>query len=472
MRRPVLVLLLATGLALACAGKSEAPAPELPGASLPVLLPEPTRPAQVLLISVEGLTAAAYDTPAQGAPWMPLLAAMAEAGAWAEGLEPVVPANLAPAHTTLVTGRRPASHGIVANAPIGDRGVREGAVLHASAVIGPTLWSSAREAGQRVASLGWPVTTGAAIDQLLPDLSAAPGRLDVMVQLADASTPALFATFRSVSGGDSRALAPGAIRDAAYVSVACSLMASPETPRLLLLHLSGPGVASHRFGPGSPHTRAAFAAADAELGRLVDCLRDAGRLEVAAFVVAGDRGLLPVHSAVRPNALLAEAGLLTRMPENAGLSEWRALVRSNGGTAFVYARDEASAVQARRLLDTSAARDGVFEVLTAEAMLELGGDPKAWFGLVAPPGYVFEDSASLPRVVASLRRGAGGYLGEDPRLRPGLVVWGAGVRGGVRMPWLRQIDVAPTVARLLGIALPEAEGSAPVGALRLSADRR
>lgn len=47
----------------------------------------------------------------------------------------------------------------------------------------------------------------------------------------------------------------------------------------------------------------------------------------------------------------------------------------------------------------------------------------------------------------------------------GLIAAGAGVQKGLEMPLARQIDIGPTVARLLGITLPLAEGAAMVGIL-------
>ena len=43
---------------------------------------------------------------------------------------------------------------------------------------------------------------------------------------------------------------------------------------------------------------------------------------------------------------------------------------------------------------------------------------------------------------------------------------GRGIRSGVRVPIMRQTDVAPTVARLLALDLGEVEGRALVGALQ------
>ena len=50
-------------------------------------------------------------------------------------------------------------------------------------------------------------------------------------------------------------------------------------------------------------------------------------------------------------------------------------------------------------------------------------------------------------------------------MAPGFVLWGRGVRSGVRVPWMRQSDVAPTLARLLGLPLDSQDGRVLVGAL-------
>ena len=47
----------------------------------------------------------------------------------------------------------------------------------------------------------------------------------------------------------------------------------------------------------------------------------------------------------------------------------------------------------------------------------------------------------------------------------GFVAWGAGIRPGIEIPFMRQIDVAPTVAALLRLELPETDGRVLIGAL-------
>jgi len=463
-RAPRLAALLAPALVACALPGGQAPGD---GGRLPELPPEPGRPALVVLISVAAMTPDRY----RGAdPAMPSVARLAAAGVAAAEVEPVAPAARAPAHATLVTGRRPAGHRVASDRLLGERGVRGEGYTHASQLRGPSLWSVAAAAQRPAAALGWPTTTGAAIPLLLPDVETVRRGSSWLQELADKSTPWLHELAGRLGGAAPGTAGPGPARDATLVGVACEVLASPAAPALLLLELGQAGPALAASGPGAPETARALAGADAEIERLLGCLARAGRLAASAFIVAGDHGAVDVHSALAPNALLEEAGLLSRDERDPALRGWRAIARSNGGSAFVYARSEGDALRARRALEAGAEASGAFRVVSAEELLALGADPEAWFGLEARPGYVFTDGAGAPAEAPTALRGAGGYLPGRAEMGPGFVAWGRGVARGVRVPWMRQIDVAPTVARLLGLVLDAADGRPLAGALNLPPD--
>ena len=55
----------------------------------------------------------------------------------------------------------------------------------------------------------------------------------------------------------------------------------------------------------------------------------------------------------------------------------------------------------------------------------------------------------------------------DAEASVGFVAWGRGIRNGVRLPRVELIDVAPTIAALLGLRLDdEVQGKAILGILR------
>jgi predicted AlkP superfamily pyrophosphatase or phosphodiesterase len=421
----------------------------------------------VLLVSLAGLGADRYR--GASAASMPALAALAKAGVAADAVEGVTPASVYPAHATLVTGALPAAHGITADRVLGSQGVRTLHYSHATRLRAATLWQRSTEAGRSVAALAWPTTVGAEIAMRLPDLEPARGGDTWLGVLADAASPGLLALARAAGGEAPAANAPGPARDQVLVGVACSLLESQQPPALLLLRLSQTEQPLLLHGPGSPEADAAFARADDEIARLFACLRRGPARDSAALLIVGDRGFAPVHSVLAPNAALAEAGLLTPVPglDTTTVTQWSAIARSNGGSAFVYAQKERDAVLARSALENNAARVGSFRVVAAEELLRGGADPEAWFGLEAEPGFLFGDAAQGPWLMPAAVRGAGGYLPSRAEMDTGFVAWGRGLRTRVRIPRMKQTDVAPTAARLLGLDLGEVSGKPLIGALDL-----
>jgi hypothetical protein len=355
---------------------------------------------------------------------------------------------------------------VVADRRLGERGVRSAHYAHASHLQRATLWQRVAESGAGVASLDWPSTRGAAIARLLPDADFVRDR-SWLAQLGDAATPALREFVVGHGGQDPGAAAPGPVRDGALLTLACDLLAGESPPRLLLARLGGSAPALARSGPGSRESALAFEALDRGVRGLLDCLAGAGRLQQLALALVGDHGRAAVHTAIAANVVLAEAGLLT--PAGEGIERWWAVARANGGTAFVYARDERSAVAARLAFASAAERTRAFRVVSAEEMIRSGADPEAWFGLEAAPGYGFRDAARGELLVASTRRGMGGYLPERPEMDVALVLWGSGVRQGLAVPEMAQVDVAPTLALLLGVELDATVGRGLVGLLSAAA---
>jgi predicted AlkP superfamily pyrophosphatase or phosphodiesterase len=460
MRVPA--LLVAVTL-LACA-QDAAPPHAL---TLPALASPAQAPAGLVLVSVAGLSADRYRGVGGQPAAMPTLAALADVGVAADAVRSVAPAARYPAHATLLSDRRPSGHGIVADLRLGEHGVRRTPYWHASHLKASMLWEVASQAGLRVAALGWPSTVGASISLNLPDLEPTRRGETWIGVLEGAAAPRLLALAREAGGGEPAAQLPGAARDSVLVEVACRLLSGPEPPHLLLLHLSQTVLALASRGVDAAETRAAFAAADAGIARLLRCASERGRLERTVFAVVGDHGATPVHTMVAPNVVLASAGLLTPRQVGPDLLSWAAIVRSNGGSAFVYARGGEDALLARTALEEAASRTGAFRVVSAEEMLRLGADPEAWFGLEAEPGFAFGDEARGFLLRPALLRGGWGYFPDRSEMDAGFVAWGPGLGRRLRIPEMQQTDVAPTLARLLGLSLEGADGRVLVGVLRL-----
>lgn len=423
-------------------------------------------PQLVVLVSVAGL-GTRETTGDGGAPAMPRLAALGAKGVVAERVEATVPGTPLPVAATLVTGRVAARHGVTGDLALGDRGIALPAPADHGIPRGRTLWSAATEKRLSVATLGWPGTEAAA-PQLAasfpPAVAVAPERWPAL--LAARTTPVLLDIARPLGAESPEISREGAARDRLLVDLACALVARPGPPALVLLRLAGALPVLVGDGPATAAARAAFERVDQELERLRVCIARTPLRDASALVVAGDSHFASLHTVLSPNAVLADAGLLVPSPSSPlEVLRWSAFVRPSGGSAFLHARDEEDALLARRALEASARASGSFRVVSAEELATLGADPEAWFGLDAEPGFAFGISVMGPVQRPTTERGAAGHLASAGETTPGFVAYGAGIRAGVRYPVLRQIDVAPTIAALLGLALGESDGRPLVGAL-------
>jgi predicted AlkP superfamily pyrophosphatase or phosphodiesterase len=82
-------------------------------------------------------------------------------------------------------------------------------------------------------------------------------------------------------------------------------------------------------------------------------------------------------------------------------------------------------------------------------------------------GCAFGDTAAgeLPFNEKPERKGSHGYDANLPGLPAIFVAWGGGIKPGARLGEISSTSVAPTLARLLGLTLPDAEGQPLTAAL-------
>lgn len=448
MRRPRAILLLVFPLVLALAAA-----------------PQPPPPARhVVLISIDGLRPAdALPAPGRTAK-MPALDALRERGSWAEGVVGQFPSLTYPSHTSIVTGVRPAVHGIPQNTRFAPEG-GGGWYFETSALKVPALWDAARGAGLTTAAISWPVTVGAAIDYLLPETNQAPPGTTWLDLMRRQSTPGLVDAVVERLGG----FEPDANRDYRerdrFSTAAAAVILERHRPNLLLIHLVEADGAQHQHGPGSPEALAALSRVDAAVGAIVGSIEKAGIADDTAVIVTGDHGFYRIHSAFQPNVILREAGLLETDADGRIVS-WHAIAHRSA----IRLRDPSNTALAQRVEGIFRALAdrryrGLFRVVDRAEIARRGGDPDALLFLEPAEGYTTAAGATGEFLVASPRRGDHGYIPDTPAMHTGLVAAGAGIARGVAMPLARQIDIAPTVARLLGFALPQAEGAPMVGVL-------
>jgi predicted AlkP superfamily pyrophosphatase or phosphodiesterase len=80
----------------------------------------------------------------------------------------------------------------------------------------------------------------------------------------------------------------------------------------------------------------------------------------------------------------------------------------------------------------------------------------------AKPGYAFSGGKETDDVIGPVPHpvGAHGYINTDPDMQAIFIASGHGIKKGVTLGDIKNLSVAPTLARLLGVELPKAEAAA------------
>lgn len=459
------LIALALGAALgACRGR-EGPAGAASSASAPAAPAPPASSAgqprpHVVLVSIDGLSAAYLDRPRPEHATTPALIALRDGGAFAP-LRSVWPTQTYPAHTTLVTGVAPATHGIVANAPFDPFHSLGGAWYFYDADIrGDTLWRAARRAGLSVGNSYWPVTTGAPIDWSFPQFWKTKTKEDDQ-RLYDLATPVLRDEVRGLLGALPSESGTDRERAAAGVHIL-----ETRRPDLTLIYLTDLDTMSHHVGPLEAKSWGTLAAIDRELARIVEAAR---RLPLATIFVVSDHGFSRVHTTFHPNILLRTAGLLQSDGKGRLLGYQAAVHRGGAVCAIMLAKGEGEATKkaARRAIERALPdpKNGIAAVRDGEEIARAGGFPGAALVIEPRPGFECGSAADGKLTTPSTHAGTHGYPPSDPEMLATLIVAGHRARPGVTLPAVDMRDVAPTVAHLLGITLEGAEGQVLSAAL-------
>ena len=271
------------------------------------------------------------------------------------------------------------------------------------------------------------------------------------------------------------------LADMAGVLVERLQLGARDTTDLLAISFSGTDRVGHEFGPSSQEVEDVLVNLDRSLGRLFDTI-DA-RVGRDQYVVAltGDHGVTPIAEQLqragkpggRFDAAIVREAIEKRLQAALGPGKYLAAldgrnlnvyfqpgvydtVRSRAGLANEVAASIMAIPGIRRVLPSETLRDGAQSTDALVRAAALSFDPRRSgdLVLVLEPGWVSYDYAAIHWNTASL----------DDRAVPILLI-GPGVRPGRYRDAATPADVAPTLAALVGVSMPQAEGHALRSAL-------
>lgn len=398
---------------------------------------------KVVVISLDGFPARALEDPKLPVPTLRRLMARGTGGPML-GINPTI---TWPNHTTMVTGVGADEHGLLLNGAI----VRTGSwppvkvdpgVEKEKLVKVPTVYDAAYRAGLTTAQVDWVAINNApTITWAFPEMASPSGPLEREMVAKGAITAADVTDFTKANI---------VFRDQIWTAAGAYLIREHK-PDLLLFHLLTLDSTQHEYGPNTLAARDAMAFLDSCVAQLVAAVHDAGLDSQTTFLVVSDHGFKGFTKQIRATNAIQAAGL-----------DKKVYVLPEGGSGFVYIEDPSVTARAREVLATV---EGVDHIYAPEDYAALGlprpeRDPQ--FGqlfITAKDGYSFSGTTGGP-VTAAVPQigGSHAYLASDPDLHPIFIASGYGVRRGVQLGLVSNLDVAPTIARLLGVSLPAAKG--------------
>ena len=401
----------------------------------PTPSPTPGKPklpkltSHVVLITISGLRADHANDPDSFRLKIPNLQSLRANGSHAVGVESVYPSQRIPAHVSMVTGVLPADHGITSDVPFDEQtgASATSTVRSAKTIKADTVWEAANRADLTSAAIGFPMTTDATIKFNLPE--------------AEQNS------------------------DTAKAEAAIELIAKHQRNplvNLLAVNFTSYDAAQRRHGLLSKEAILALETIDGLIGKIVQAIERAKLKEQTTLLIVSDHGASKVEREFRPNVLLAKKGFLT-IDGQGIVKSWRAVAQSFGGSAAIFLKnpqDQIAAQEVEQLFRTleEDSDNPLWRISVRREAARLGADPRAVLFLDAAPLFQLSDRISGSTIGKAADRAAYGYLPSRAEMRGALFLSGKAIKVGQKIEYARLIDVAPTIARLLGLEMKTARG--------------
>lgn len=417
----------------------------------------------VVVISIDGMPSSYYMQPPPGLQ-IPNLRRLMSEGSFAEAVEGVYPTVTYPSHTTIVTGRMPAGHGIYTNLSSRQAGKNsQDWFWFAKAIRARTLWQEAQEHHLTTASVAWPVTVGSEINWNVPEIwDPAKG------EHADALYVARFMNpITALQVGVALGMPQSGTEDDLNRTRLTSYFIAKHRPNLTLLHLEGLDLTQHETGPRVPEANAALERIDTHVGELLATIKQAGMENSTDVFIVSDHGFLPIWRDVGPNMLLVKAGLLTADAKGE-ISGGRIATVSNDGSFFIYWQgcSPGMAAQVEAALKPLQEQKLLFASFGRQDLHRMGADPEACLALEALDGDEFSQSGAGDLVsVFERQQGTHGYLPSRPGLECSFIAWGPDIKSGLDLHRIDLREEGPTILAAMGIHDPSFGDKPPLQAI-------
>lgn len=379
----------------------------------------------------------------------------------------VYPTLTYPAHTSIVTGKLPKNHGIVNNLRIQPKRTTPDWFWQRKFVKGPTVYDLAVKKGMKVAALLWPVTAKSKIQYNLPEvLPNRPWQNQVLVSLLNGSP-----VYEAILNQKFGALREGVKQPQLDNFVQASLLYTLRKyqPDVTFVHFTDVDTNRHHYGMYGEKISAALDRHDERLGEIIRVLKETGQYDNTNIIILGDHCQIATEHIVYPNYIFRRKKYFTL--KKGRIKSWEVLARNCDGSCYIYLKkpeDSELRAEVEQLLKKMKrdGRAGIERIFTGEEAAALGADPNCCFMLEAKPGFYYQDGYRIYTEPVKdeflknphMMKATHGYLPTKGEYTTFFYAAGPDIKQNVNVEKMSLIDEGPTMAELLGVSLPDADG--------------
>jgi predicted AlkP superfamily pyrophosphatase or phosphodiesterase len=420
----------------------------------------------VVLISIDGFHPDMYLDKS----WpTPNLRELMKEGTYAGHMLSVFPAYTHPAHAAMETGAYPARSGITYNQPINDNSGNWN--WYYKEIKASTIWEALKRNGMTTATVMWPNVVDGPITYNLAEIWDKDYPNDRATVVRKHTIPkGLYEEIEQNATGkldstnmndDYLIMDENSGRMAAYIF-------KKYKPNFLALHFACVDGKEHNQGRDGDSVRLAVESNDRAIGDVLEAIDQSGLKDSTTVIIVGDHGFSTINQVFRPNIQIKAV---------------QAKFIAAGGSAFLYRyantkeEDVPGIIKAVTDSLNKLPKDKrkLFRIIDRKELDRMGVDSFAILALSAEPGLVFSNSTERKQTVnrgpgtliqQSPMEGlfyptSGGHHGYDPNIPDmwtGFIAAGAGIQKGKMIKELCVTDIAPLIAKLLGIDFKTPDG--------------
>ena len=253
-----------------------------------------------------------------------------------------------------------------------------------------------------------------------------------------------------------------------FVFACGEAMIKKYRPDVIVMHPAGIDGLRHSTGVFSDRVNDMLDHTALWTQRIIEAVEKIGEAENTNFIITSDHGQIDVSRWAMPNVELRRRGFI-RTDANDVITDYDAFIKGVGCCALVYLKDESDKKTYKAVYDAlKEMRDsglyGFTEVFTREEIAAKEHLSGPFSFVLETDGYTsfgseWTGSIIHQRDITDYRGGAAshGYL-PDKGAQPTLIACGPSFKKGVTVDRRPIVDLAPTIAKAMGVDLADADG--------------